>query len=42
MTIYILVSTAGHYMSAHKTRKDAEQAALNNEMHGWKILVDTL
>ena len=42
MKIYILVSAAGHYHAAYRTRKEAEQEGLNRELVGFHVWEDTL
>ena len=42
MRVYILCSVAGHYKGVFKTRKEAEEHAINEEMLGFEIFVDIL
>ncbi len=42
MKVFILVSQAGHYHGVYVTRDEAAQAALDKELFGFNILVDTV
>jgi hypothetical protein len=42
MRVYILCSVAGHYKGVFKSRKEAEEHAINEEMLGYEIFMDVL
>jgi len=42
MRVYILCSVAGHYKGVFKTRKEAEEHAVNEEMLGYEVFLDVL
>jgi len=41
MTIFILLEE-GDFVGAYRTRKDAEKAALKNDMRNWHIIETTI
>lgn len=42
MKLYILCSVVGHYKGVFRTRKEAEEHAVNEEMLDYEIFVDVL